>query len=65
MMTSADANPNTKLSDRDRLPCQRQCVTAGGETIFFIYPNGHISPETISPDDGVMTLEDQAAIGER
>ncbi len=63
MMTDDAANLNTKLSDRPSR--QRQCVTASGETIFFIYPNGNIAFEITASDDGAMTLADQSMIGER
>ncbi|WP_448563602.1 hypothetical protein [Trichothermofontia sp.] len=43
-MTSLPVNL-AKSSQRDRSTSPRQCITAGGETIFFIYPNGRIVPE--------------------
>ncbi len=54
-----DANTDrTQQGKRDRLLTQRQCITAGGDTIFFIYPNGHITPEAIGQTGETSTGED-------
>ncbi|WP_448572457.1 hypothetical protein [Trichothermofontia sp.] len=58
-MTDATTD-RTQQSKRDRLPSQRQCVTAGGDTIFFIYPNGHITPDAIAQTGEPSLGEDKA-----
>lgn len=61
-MTTNVANLNPKVNDRSSR--QHQCVTARGETILFVYPNGHIAPEISPAEDAPMHLAEQSPLEE-